>query len=130
MAALNKVMIIGNLGRDPEAKMTPSGQKVSNFSVAVTEKYTDKQGQKQEKTEWVNVVFWGKQAEICEQYLKKGSPIYVEGKLQTQSWEDDNGVKKYRTDVVGSVLKMIGSGQSKAESNNNEHDMIEEDLPF
>jgi single-strand DNA-binding protein len=130
MAALNKVMIIGNLGRDPEVKMTPSGQKVGNFSVAVTEKYTDKQGQKQEKTEWVNVVFWGKQAEICEQYLKKGSPIYVEGKLQTQSWEDDNGVKKYRTDVVGSVLQMLGSGQAKTESNNNEHDMHEEDLPF
>ncbi len=113
MAALNKVMIIGNLGRDPEVRMTPSGQKVANFSVAVTEKFKNRNGEQQEKTEWVNVVFWGRQAEICEQYLKKGAPIYVEGKLETQSWEDQNGQKKYKTEVRGLMMQMLGSkGQS------------------
>lgn len=108
MAALNKVMVIGNLGRDPEVRMTSNGTKVANFSVAVTEKFKDRNGQAQEKTEWVNVVFWSRQAEICEQYLRKGSSVYVEGKLETSSWEDNNGQKRYKTEVRGLVLQMLG----------------------
>ncbi len=108
MAALNKVMIIGNLGRDPEVRM--AGQsKVANFSVAVTERYNDRNGQRQEKTEWINVVMWGRQAEIAEQYLKKGSSVYIEGKLETQSWEDNTGQKKYRTEVRAINMQMLGS---------------------
>ena len=107
MAALNKVQIIGNLGRDPEVRMAGTA-KVANFSVAVTEKFKNRDGQMQEKTEWVNVVFWGRQAEICEQYLKKGSSIYVEGKLETRSWDDQNGQKRYKTEVRGFTMQMLG----------------------
>lgn len=109
MAALNKVMVIGNLGRDPETRQA-GDSKVSNFSIAVTERYKGRDDTMQEKTEWVNIVFWGRQAEICEQYLRKGSPVYVEGKLETRSWDDKNsGEKKYRTEVRGLVLQMLGS---------------------
>lgn len=108
MAALNKVMLIGNLGRDPEVRMAGES-KIANFSIAITEKYKDKQGNTQDKTEWVNIVFWGRQAEICEQYLKKGSPVYVEGKLETQSWNDkQSGETKFKTVVRGVVLQMLG----------------------
>lgn len=109
MAALNKVMLIGNLGRDPEVRMTPAGAKVASFSIAVTERFKDRNGQQQEKTEWVNIVLWRRQAEIAEQYLRKGSQIYIEGKLQTQSWDDPNGQKRYKTEVVGSNFQMLGS---------------------
>ena len=132
MASLNKVMIIGNLGRDPEVRMTSSGQKVANFSVAVTEKYKDRR----EKTEWVNVVFWGRQAEICEQYLRKGSSIYIEGKLQTSSWEDENGQKRYKTELNGHVMQMLGEKsdfqqkESYATSQHNNAPEVEDDLPF
>ncbi|MGL1900593.1 MAG: single-stranded DNA-binding protein [Fibrobacterales bacterium] len=109
MAALNKVMLIGNLGRDPEVRMAGES-KVANFSIAVTEKFKGRDGQQQEKTEWVNIVFWGRQAEICEQYLRKGSPIYIEGKLETRSWDDKTtGEKKFRTEVRGIVMQMLGS---------------------
>lgn len=108
MAALNKVMLIGNLGRDPEVRMTPSGSKVASFSIAVTERFKDRNGQQQEKTEWVNIVLWRRQAEIAEQYLRKGSQIFIEGKLQTQSWDDPNGQKRYKTEVVGSNFQMLG----------------------
>jgi single-strand DNA-binding protein len=110
MASLNKVMIIGNLGKDPEVRKTPGGQNVASFSLACTEKYNDRNGQRQEKTEWVNVVVWGRQAEIAEQYLKKGMPVYVEGRLQTTSWDDaQSGQKRYKTEVVGSNFLMLGS---------------------
>ena len=113
MASLNKVMIIGNLGRDPETRMAGES-KVTTFSVAVTEKYKGRDGQQQEKTEWVKVVFWGRQAEICEQYLKKGSSVYVEGKLETRSWDDKTtGEKKYQTEVRGTVLQMLGGGNKE-----------------
>lgn len=137
MASLNllKVLIGGRLGKDPEVRMTSSGQKVANFSVAVTEKYKDKSGAQQEKTEWVNVVFWGRQAEICEQYLRKGSPVYVEGKLETSSWEDNNGQKRYKTEVRGLMMQMLG-GKNQGDSNQststnqNDFNQSEEDLPF
>jgi single-strand DNA-binding protein len=108
MAALNKVQIIGNLGRDPEFKSLPSGQTVCNFTVAVTERYKNREGVQQETTEWFNVQFWGKQAEICNQYLKKGMPLYVEGKLRTRSWDDESGKKQYRTEVIGDNFQMLG----------------------
>ncbi len=115
MAALNKVMMIGNLGRDPEVRMAGES-KVANFSIAVTERYKGRDGNQQEKTEWVNIVFWGRQAEICEQYLKKGSSIYIEGKLETRSWDDKTtGEKKYRTEVRGLVMQMLG-GKGEAPS--------------
>lgn len=119
MSDLNKVMIIGRLGRDPELKRTASGQAVANFSVATSEKYTDKSGSKHESTEWHNVVAWGKLAEIIEQYVSKGSQIYVEGKLQTRSWDDSNGVKKYKTEIVCSSMQMLGGRNNSQGSNSN-----------
>lgn len=111
MAALNKVICIGNLGKNPEVRMTPSGAKVASFSIAITEKFKDRNGQQKETTEWVNVVLWRRQAEIAEQYLKKGSSIYLEGKLQTQSWDDPQGNKRYKTEIVGSHFQMLGGGK-------------------
>lgn len=105
--SLNKVMIIGNLGRDPEIRQAGEN-KVANFTVAVTERFTDRAGQRQERTEWVNVVVWRKLAEIAQQYLRKGSQVYVEGKLQTRSWDDQNGQKKYMTEVVADNFQMLG----------------------
>ena len=107
MASLNKVMIIGNLGRDPEVRQAGES-KVANFTVAVTERFTDSSGQRQERTEWVNVVVWRKLAEISQQYLRKGSQVYVEGRLQTRSWDDQNGQKKYMTEVVADNFQMLG----------------------
>ena len=118
MASLNKVQIIGNLGKNPEVRMTPNGQKVANFSVAVTEKYNDRNGQQHVKTEWFNVIFWAKLAEICEQYLKKGSSVYIEGKLETRTWEND-GIKNYKTEIRGISLQMLGG---RTESNSDEYD--------
>lgn len=109
MSSLNKVTIIGNLGKDPDIRTTQSGDKVANFSVATTEKWNDKNtGEKKESTEWHNVVIFGKLADVCENYLKKGSKVYLEGKLKTRSWEQD-GQKKYMTEVVlsGFDSKMI-----------------------
>ena len=106
---LNKAMIIGRLTRDPDARNTPQGQAVSSFSVATGFTWTDQQGQKQEKTEFHNIVAWRKLAEICNQYLKKGSQVYIEGRLQTRSWNDPNGVTKYRTEIVCDNMIMLGS---------------------
>ncbi len=108
MASLNKFIGIGNLGRDPEVRQTPNGDKVARFSVAITEKFKDKSGQQKESTEWINLVLWRKQAEIAEKYLRKGSSIYFEGKLKTQSWEN-NGQKHYKTEVVVSNFQKLGS---------------------
>ena len=116
MASLNKCSFIGNLGKDPEVRMAGE-TKVANFSLAVTEKFKDRSGNQQEKTEWVNIVFWGRQAEICEQYLKKGSSVYVEGKLETRSWDDKTtGEKKYRAEIRGLMLQMLG-GRSDVANN-------------
>ena len=113
MASLNKVMVIGNLGRDPEARMAGES-KVVSFSIAVTERFKGRDGQQKETTEWVNIVVWNRLAEIAEQYLRKGSPVFIEGKLKTRSWDDSNGVKKYMTEVVGSSLQMLGSKQAES----------------
>jgi single-strand DNA-binding protein len=106
---LNKAMIIGNLGRDPEVRTTPSGHPVANFSVATTRKWKDRDGNRQEKTEWHDVVCWGRQAEIAGQYLTKGKMVYVEGRLETRSWEDKtHGDKRYRTEIVCDNFQMLG----------------------
>jgi single-strand DNA-binding protein len=105
---LNKVMLIGNLGRDPEVRSTPSGQPVATFTLATNRRWKDKNGQRQEQTEWHNIVVWGKQAEIAGQYLTKGKQIYLEGRLQTRSWDDrQSGEKKYRTEVVCDNFQML-----------------------
>jgi single-strand DNA-binding protein len=104
---LNKVMIIGNLGRDPEMRYTPNGKPVTSFSVAVSRTYMKPEGERTEVTDWFNVVAWGRLAEICSQYLTKGSMVYVEGRLETRSWEGDNGQKHYRTEVVANDVNIL-----------------------
>ena len=104
---LNKVMIIGNLGRDPEMRYTPSGKAVTSFSVAVSRSWLKGEGERTETTDWFNVVAWGRLAEICSQYLTKGSMVYVEGRLETRSWEAENGQKHFRTEVVASDVNIL-----------------------
>lgn len=107
---VNKVILVGNLGRDPELRSTQSGQAVANFSLATSRRWRDRDGNLQEQTEWHNVVCWGRQAEVAGQYLTKGKQIYVEGRLQTRSWEDrQSGEKRYRTEVVCDNFQMLGS---------------------
>ena len=104
MAGLNKVMLIGNLGKDPEVRYTQGGQAVANFNIATNESWTDKAGQKQERTEWHRFVVWGKAAELCGEYLSKGRQVYIEGKLQTREWTNKEGQKQYSTEVVASPV--------------------------
>ena len=107
---LNKVMIIGNLGKDPEMRSLPSGQSVASFTLATSRRWKDQGGQRQEQTEWHNIVVFGKQAEIAGQYLTKGKQIYIEGRIQTRSWDDrQSGEKKYRTEIVCDNFQMLGS---------------------
>lgn len=114
-SGVNKVIIIGHLGKDPEVRYTPSGQAVANFALATTESWNDKQGQKQEKTEWHRIVAWGKTAELAGEYLAKGRQVYIEGKLQTRQWDDRDGNKKYTTEIVVSNLTFLG-GRGDASS--------------
>ena len=114
MASLNKVMLIGNLGRDPEIRYMSSGDPVATLALATTSVWNDKNGQKQESTEWHRVIFFGKQAEICQQYLKKGSSIYVEGKIQTRKWTDNSGTERYSTEIRGDLMQMLGGRNSNA----------------
>jgi single-strand DNA-binding protein len=123
MSGVNKVIIIGRLGADPELKTVTGGQNVARLSVATSENWTDKQGQKQERTEWHRVVVWGKLAELCGKYLSKGRQCYVEGRLQTRSWEDQQGQKRYATEVVANTVQFLGSNQgasNEARAQNNE----------
>ncbi len=117
---LNKAMIIGRLTSDPETRTTPQGTSVSAFSVATNYVWTDNNGQKQEKVEYHNVVVWRKLAEICAQYLKKGSKVYIEGRLQTRSWDGQDGVKRYRTEVIADNMIMLDrvGGEGSPRSNN------------
>jgi single-strand DNA-binding protein len=105
---VNKVILIGNLGADPEVRFTPSGQAVANFRIATSESWMDKQGQKQERTEWHRIVVWGKQAELCGEYLAKGRQCFVEGRLQTREWTDKENKKNYTTEVVASHVVFLG----------------------
>lgn len=114
MASLNRVCLIGNLGKDPEIRSIPSGSKVASFSIATTESYTGKDGNKQDKTEWHNIVLWRGLADIAEKYLRKGSQVYIEGKLQTRSWDDKDGQKRYITEIVAENLVMLGKPEFSA----------------
>ena len=117
--SLNKVMLIGNLGRDPEVRYTASSVAVATFSIATNESWQDQDGNTQERTEWHNIVTWRKLAEICHQYLRKGSKVYIEGRIQTRSYDDKNtGVKKYMTEIVASNLIMLDSKDSGASGGN------------
>jgi len=108
MASLNKVMIIGNLTRDPEVRFTGTGQAVANFGVATSEKFKAKSGETEEKTEFHSVVLWGKLAEIAGEYLKKGKSVYIEGRLETRKWQDKSGNDRYTTEIVGDKMQMLG----------------------
>ena len=111
MASVNKVILVGNLGRDPETRYMPDGGAITNISVATTSTWKDKSGEKQEATEWHRVAFFGKLAEIAGEYLKKGSQVYVEGKLKTRKWQDKDGVDKYTTEVITDAMQMLGGRQ-------------------
>lgn len=137
--SVNKFIGIGNLGKDPETRVMPDGKAVTNISIAITERYKDKQGNKQEVTEWVNVAFFGKLAEIVAQYLTKGSQVYVEGKLRTDKYEK-NGQTHYSTKVIGESMQMLGGkvqeskpkeeAPSKAPKSPPDFSELDDDMPF
>lgn len=108
MASVNKCIFIGNLGRDPEIRYMPSGDAMANFSIACTDSFKDKSGAKQERTEWVRIVMFGKQAEIAGEYLKKGSSVYIEGRMQTRKWTNKEGQDQYTTEIVADRMQMLG----------------------
>lgn len=110
---VNKVILVGNLGKDPQTRSTPNGQEVATLTVATSEKYKDKSGELQERTEWHTVVVWGKQAESCGKYLTKGRQVYVEGRLATRKWTDKEGAERYSTEVVAETVKFLGGGGEK-----------------
>ncbi|WMJ71810.1 single-stranded DNA-binding protein [Cytophagaceae bacterium ABcell3] len=147
MAGVNKVILVGNLGRDPEIRAVESGRKVANFPIATTESYKDRNGERVEQTEWHNIVFWGPVVDVIEKYVKKGNQIYVEGKLRTRSYDDKEGIKRYVTEVMGQNLTLLGGGgmrsnDSDAGGSSNyekpqqsssapvESESVEDDLPF
>ena len=141
MASLNKVMLIGNLGKDPEVRFTASGQAVASFSLATSEKFKGKSGEWEERTEWHNITLWGKLAEIAGEYLSKGKTIFVEGRLQTRKWQDKSGNDRYTTDIVGDKMQMLspkgeksGGDNSTAPKNNSpsyeEPPFQDDDIPF
>ena len=131
---LNKVMIIGHLGREPEMRYTPSGRPVTSFSVATTRSWNSPDGERREETEWFNVVAWGNLAEICKQYLTKGQQVYVEGRLQTRRWEDPEGKKHFNTEVVANEMIMLGDRPKPASDGtaplNTEPAVEEDEFPF
>ncbi len=108
--SVNKVILVGRLGGNPDIRYTPSGSAVANFSVATNESWNDKSGQKQERTEWHRIVVWGKLAQLCGEYLAKGRQVYVEGRLQTRQWQDKDGQTKYTTEVVANTIQFLGAG--------------------
>ena len=116
MGSVNKVILVGNLGRDAELRYTPGGAAVATLNLATTEVWNDKQGQKQEKTEWHRIVLWGKQAESLQEYLVKGKQIYVEGRLQTRQWDDKEGNKRYTTEIVAQNMQMLGRPGDRGET--------------
>lgn len=112
--SVNKVILIGRLGRDPEMRFTPNGKAVTNFTMATSEMWSDQNGEKQERTEWHRVVTWGKLAEICAKLLAKGKQVYIEGRLQTRQWDDKDGNKRYTTEVVASAMQILSPLDSQA----------------
>ena len=113
-SGVNKVILVGNLGKDPEVRYTPGGQAVANFNIATNEAWTDKSGAKQERTEWHKIVVWGKVAELCGEYLSKGRQVYIEGRLQTREWNNKEGVKQYTTEIVANQVVFLSGGERGA----------------
>jgi single-strand DNA-binding protein len=136
MAGVNKVILVGNLGKDPEVRHLEGGTAVANFSLATTETYKDKAGNRQEQTEWHNIVVWRGLAEVAEKYLKKGMTIYIEGKLRSRSWDDKEGIKRYTTEIVGDTFTILSKKENSAapgnESGNSNPALpkSDDDLPF
>lgn len=139
MAGVNKAILVGRLGKDPEIKYTPSGTAVTNFTIATSENFKDKDGQKQERTEWHRIVAFGKLAEICGEYLVKGRQVYIEGRIQTRSWDDKNGTKRYTTEIVANTVQFLGKTDEGTKGgaeptpdagSASEPTAIEEDVPF
>ena len=126
MSSVNKVIIVGNLGDDPKINYSSSGSTITNLSVATAESYKDKQGEKQEKVEWHRVVMYNKLAEIAGEYLKKGSKVYLEGRLQTRKWTDKQGAEHYTTEIIANEMKMLGSKANASKQTNDD----EIDVPF
>jgi single-strand DNA-binding protein len=133
--SVNKVILVGNLGKDPELRYTPNGTAVANFPLATSENFKDRDGNRQERTEWHNVVAWRQLAEICGKYLHKGKQVYVEGKLQTRKWQDKNGIDRYTTEVVADTMQMLGrasedsgysQGQNYARNENRSQDSYQD----
>jgi len=129
MASVNKAILIGNLGADPELRYTPGGAAVASFSLATTEKYKNKDGELQERTDWHNIVCWGRQAEIANEYLKKGSPVYIEGRIQTRSYDDKDGIKRYRTEIITRQMQLLGGRQSSAPPSQGQAPHPEPEIP-
>ena len=128
MAGINKVIIVGHLGNDPEMRSMPNGEAVANISVATSEAWTDKNtGERREVTEWHRIVFYRKLAEICGQYLKKGAQVYIEGRLRTRKWQDQNGQDRYTTEIQGDVMQMLGTRPQSADGTNNPQPMPQQD---
>ena len=128
MAGINKVIIVGHLGNDPEMRSMPNGEAVANISVATSEAWTDKNtGERREVTEWHRIVFYRKLAEICGQYLKKGAQVYIEGRLRTRKWQDQNGQDRYTTEIQGDVMQMLGTSPQSADGANNSQPMPQQD---
>lgn len=127
--SVNKVILVGNLGADPELKYTPSGAAVTTLSLATNEMWKDDQGNRQERTEWHRVVLWRRLAEVAGEYLKKGSKIYIEGRLQTRSWEDKDGIKRYMTEVVGDAMTMLDSRDGGSAKPSSPPPMSDADAP-
>jgi single-strand DNA-binding protein len=137
MAGVNKAILLGNLGKDPEIRRLDDGRAVANFSIATSESYKNKAGERVTNTEWHNIVLWSPLAEIAENYLKKGSQVYIEGKISNRSYEDKDGVKKYISEVVGRDITLLGrapdsAGQNQTNETNEakKEDAVEDDLPF
>lgn len=147
--SVNKVLLIGRLGNNPEIRYTPGGAAVANFNMATNESWNDKNGQKQERTEWHRVVVWGKLAQLCGEYLSKGRQVYVEGRLQTRQWQDKEGQNRYTTEVIATTIQFLGSGGERTDSSSShrapsassssedfsqvkmeEPSFTEEDIPF
>jgi single-strand DNA-binding protein len=141
MAGLNKVMLIGNLGRDPEIRYTATGRPVANFTLATNESWLNQKGEREERTEWHNIVVWGKLAEICGEHLSKGKQVYLEGRIQTREWEDKEGNKRRTTEIVASQMVMLGrrgggaapeagAGPAGADEPTPAPSVAEDDIPF
>jgi single-strand DNA-binding protein len=128
MSGVNKVILVGRLGTDPEVKTISSGNTVARLSLATSENWKDREGQRQERTEWHRIVLWGKQAELAGKYLVKGRQVYIEGRLQTRSWEDQQGQKKYTTEIVANVIQFLGGGNQSETGRGSHDDMGSQDF--